>query len=78
MLQETKANGSRPVVVSDAEDVLKGEGFSKSISGCLVNLKYVTRASKDTVWLEDVQLPISRQRRKEFKEELMKYMGGMY
>lgn len=64
--------------LADAEDVLKGEGFSKSISGCLVNLKYVTRASKDTVWLEDVQLPISRQRRKEFKEELMKYMGGMY
>ncbi len=64
--------------VADAEIALCGEGFSKCISGCLVNLRYVTRASKDTVWLGEVQLPISRQRRKDFKEELMKYMGGIY
>lgn len=64
--------------MGDAETMLKSEGFSKCISGCMVNLKYVTKASKDTVWLDEVQLPISRQRRKEFKEELMKYMGGMY
>lgn len=64
--------------MADAEGALKSEGFSKCISGCMVNLKYVTRASKDTVWLDDIQLPISRQRRKGFKEELMKYMGGFY
>lgn len=64
--------------IADAEKILKSEGFSKCISGCIVNLKYVTRASKDTVWLDEIQLPISRQRRKAFKEELMKYMGGMY
>lgn len=64
--------------MADAETMLNREGFSKCISGCLVNLKYVTKASKDTVWLDEVQLPISRQRRKEFKEELMKYMGGIY
>lgn len=63
--------------MTDAEKALNSEGFSKCISGCLVNLKYVTRASKDTVWLDEVQLPISRQRRKAFKEELMKYMGGV-
>ncbi|MDO4305376.1 MAG: LytTR family DNA-binding domain-containing protein [Eubacteriales bacterium] len=65
--------------IADAESVLKSEGFSKCISGCLVNLRHVTRASKDTVWLDDdVQLPISRQRKREFKEELMKYIGGIY
>lgn len=64
--------------LADAEKALSREGFSKCINGCLVNLKYVTKASKDTVWLDDVQLPISRHRRKEFKEDLMKYMGGIY
>ena len=60
------------------EDAFRKEGFSKCISGCLVNLKYVTKASKDTVWLSDITLPISRQRRNGFKEDLMRYMGGGY
>lgn len=64
--------------MADAETVMKKEGFSKCISGCLVNLKYVTRVSKDTVCIDEIQLPISRQRKKEFKEDLMKYMGGIY
>lgn len=63
--------------IADAEAALSGEGFSKCISGCLVNLRHVTRASRDMVWVDGIQLPISRQRRKDFKEELMKYMGGM-
>lgn len=63
--------------MSEIEEVMNQEGFSKCINGCLVNLKYVTKASKDSVWIEGVQLPISRQRQKEFKQNLMKYMGGM-
>lgn len=64
--------------IADVEDAFRKEGFSKCISGCLVNLKYVTKASKDTVWLSDITLPISRQRRNGFKEDLMRYMGGGY
>lgn len=60
------------------EEELKKEGFSKSISGCLVNLKYITRIEKDTVWIEGIPLPVSRQRKKEFKEDFMKYLGGDY
>lgn len=60
------------------EEELKKEGFSKSISGCLVNLKYITRLEKDTVWVEGIPLPVSRQRKKEFKEDFMKYLGGDY
>ena len=60
-----------------AEEILKTEGFSKCISGCLVNLKYVTKVQKDMVWVDKIQLPLSRQRKKEFKEDLMKYIGGM-
>ncbi|MDO4328815.1 MAG: LytTR family DNA-binding domain-containing protein [Lachnospiraceae bacterium] len=58
------------------EEKLSGEGFSKCISGCLVNLRYVVRVDKDTVWVGDTPLPISRQRKKEFKEDFMKYLGG--
>lgn len=60
------------------EKLFSKEGFSKCISGCLVNLKYVTRLTKDTVWVEEHPLPISRQRRKEFKEDFMRYLGGDY
>lgn len=60
------------------EEELREYGFSKSISGCLVNLKYVTKMIKDTVWIENTPLPISRQRKKEFKEDFMRYLGGDY
>lgn len=64
--------------MASVEEALNGESFSKCINGCLINLKYVTKAAKDIVWIDDIQLPISRQRRKEFKEDLMRYIGGMY
>ena len=60
----------------DIENKLQGEGFSKCINGCLVNLKYVSKMCKDSVWIEDVCLPISRQRKKEFKDDFMRYLGG--
>lgn len=62
--------------MSELEAGLHGEGFSECINGCLVNLKYVTKISKDTVWVEEMPLPITRRRRKEFKEDFMKYLGG--
>ena len=60
------------------EESLKGEGFSKCISGCLVSLRYVTKISKDMVWVEQTPLPISRHRSREFKEDFMRYLGGDY
>lgn len=62
--------------MASLEERLKGEGFSKCISGCLLNLRYVTGVDKDTVWVEDTPLPLSRQRKKEFKEDFMRYLGG--
>lgn len=55
---------------------LQGEGFSQCLSGCLVNLRYVTEIGKDEIWLGDTSLPISRHRKKEFKEDFLKYLGG--
>lgn len=58
------------------EEELNREGFSKCINGCLVNLKYVTKFGKDTVWIQDTPLPVSRNRKKEFREDFMRYLGG--
>lgn len=60
------------------EEELKSDGFFKCISGCLINLKYVVRFEKDTVWIESITLPVSRNRKKEFKEAFMRYLGGAY
>ena len=60
----------------EVEKELRQEGFSKCINGCLVNLKCVSKLEKDTVWIDEIQLPISRQRKKEFKEDFMRYLGG--
>lgn len=58
------------------EEELSQEGFSKCINGCLVNLKYVTKFGKDMVWIQDTPLPVSRNRKKEFREDFMRYLGG--
>ena len=63
--------------LAQAEEKLGPEGFSKCISGCLVNLRYVDKVEKDAVYVENTVLPLSRQRKKEFREDLMRYIGGM-
>lgn len=63
--------------MAETEVELEKDGFSKCISGCLVNLKYVSKVEKDVVYVDNIRLPLSRQRRKEFRENLMRYIGGM-
>ena len=72
----TKGNLQARGTMLDVEKELSQEGFSKCINGCLVNLKCVSKLEKDTVWIDEIQLPISRQRKKEFKEDFMRYLGG--
>ena len=58
------------------EKELQNEGFSKCINGCLVNLRYMSRFVKDTVWVGTTELPVSRNRKKEFRENFLKFLGG--
>lgn len=62
--------------ISSLESSLQGEGFSQCLSGYMVNLRYVTEIGKDEIWLDDISLPISRHRKKDFKEDFLKYLGG--
>ena len=55
--------------------------FAECISGCLVNLDYVSRIEKDAVMLEartETRLPLSRRLKKQFSREYIKYMGGEF
>ena len=62
--------------VKEMEAQLEGAGFARCNSGYLVNLAHVKRVEKDTVYVGDVGLPISRSRRKEFMEKLANYLGS--
>ena len=65
--------------ISSLEKELRPEGFSQCLSGCMVNLRYIMELGKDTVQIgNDAVIPISRHRRKEFKEDYLKYLGGDY
>lgn len=55
---------------------LEPSHFSRCTSGCLVNLRYVTRVGKDSIWLGETCLPLARSQRKSFTAEFLSYLGG--
>lgn len=63
--------------MAEMEEQLVGSGFSKCIAGCLVNLRHVTKMSKDEVWIQETCLPISRQQKKVFVTEFAEFYGGI-
>lgn len=48
-------------------------GFSRCHQAYLVNLQYVTRYDKNTVWISDEQLPLSRSYYKDFVQALLTF-----
>lgn len=62
--------------VSGVEAEFLDNGFAKCASACLINLQYVQKTSRDTVWVEGEALPLSRQYRKPFMDRLLQYFGG--
>ncbi len=63
--------------MSEMEKKLSGAGFSKCISGCLVNLRHVSQMSKDAVWVHETCLPLSRSQKKLFVKEFTDFLGGV-
>lgn len=51
-------------------------GFSKCNSGCIVNLRHVQKTGRDSVYVQEEVLPVSRQQRRQFIGSLMRYLGG--
>lgn len=58
------------------KEKLDGLPFEECTSGCLVNLSYVKRVGKDSIFLaEAVELPLSRRQRRTFTQEYIKFVG---
>ena len=64
--------------IGDAEAELDGLHFSRCSLSFLVNLKRIDRISKDTVIIGGHQLPISRNRKKEFLQAFTDYLEANF
>lgn len=50
--------------------------FFECMTGCLVNLRYIQKIGKDSVFLDKDELPMSRRMKKEFIQHFADYIGG--
>ena len=58
------------------KESLQGLPFAECTSGCLVNLTRVQRIGKESVFLPDAELPLSRRMKKDFTQRYIEYIGG--
>ena len=58
------------------KEQLQGMPFAECTAGCLVNLGRVSRVGRETVSLQEVQLPLSRRMKKSFTQSYIDYIGG--
>ena len=70
----TDGTFERRAKISDAEAELSGLPFSRCSLSYLVNLKRIDRVSKDSVFIGGNELPISRNRKKEFLQAFTDYL----
>ncbi len=61
----------------EAEKKLKEYNFSRCNSGYLVNLRYVDNVEGNIVYMGKTEIPISRNRRTAFMDDLVRYVGGL-
>lgn len=61
--------------MSTLEEKLKPYGFLRCVSGILVNAEHITKITQNSVFLSDIELPLSRRRRKEFVDEYMNILS---
>ena len=64
----------RRATIGDAEKELEGLPFARCSLSFLVNLKRVDRVSGDSVFVAEHELPISRNRKKEFLQAFTDYL----
>ena len=71
----TKDNYDMRGTLQDVEKQLPNNQFVRCNSGIIVNLKYVTDISKDSLVVFDEELPIARSRKKNVLNMLTRYIG---
>lgn len=58
------------------KEQLQDLAFAECTAGCLVNLGRVSRVGKESVFLNEVELPLSRRMKKAFTQRYIDYIGG--
>jgi DNA-binding LytR/AlgR family response regulator len=61
--------------MAEKKEVFLANGFAECSSGCVVNLRYVTRMEYEQVWVGEEVLSVSRSKRKSFSDSLLRYLG---
>ena len=72
--QEISMTGSQ--TIKQIERELADKGFIRCHQCFLVNLNHVKQYNKEDIQVGEKRIPVSRSRRKEFLQALMKYWGG--
>ena len=67
---------SRKNALKNYEQQLTGMGFSRCNYNYLVNLKYVTKSSGESIFVGGDELKVSRNRKKSFMKALADYIGA--
>ena len=62
--------------LSEMETELRMHGFSRINKGCIVNMKYVDMVMNGECYVNGGALPIARNRKKSFMDELTEYIRG--
>lgn len=60
------------------EKELSGLSFARCSNAFLVNMKYIKKVTKDTVYLAEKEISITRARKTSFLEQFSDYLGGDY
>lgn len=60
--------------MEDVANQLSSSGFSMCNSGCIVNLRFIQQVTQTDVTVNNVQLPLSRRRIKDFKTDMLKFL----
>lgn len=72
---EYVSKGRRESLTS-VEEKLSSCGFLRCKSSFLVNIRYITRISGNTIYLGEESIPIGRSKKKEFLEQMALYFGS--
>ena len=62
--------------MKEAEKKIAKDSFVRCSQSFLINLRYVTGADRDSVYVENIRIPFSRPQKKAFLEALSSFMGG--
>ena len=67
---------TRRGTLESVEKDLAAFGFSLCNSGCLVNLRYVTKVTSTDIVINGINMPLAFRRQKQFKTDMLNFLRG--